>query len=179
MRKHTHANDNQPRPAAFDAMLVEYRAGLSHLAHKLGYSGEARSDLVTDTIVYCLRNWRNYRPGQSAWSYLYWTMRSVASNKKDLLKHRVVLVEDPDDRLASSMSCQPNQIDYVELSQVVGKIDGMGGEIILRRVINGEIFEDISKEVGLSRARVQQIEAAERRRLAVACGRGDAVRHAA
>lgn len=174
---HAHNDNTAPtqRPASFDAMLVQYRPGLSRLAFKMGFKGEDREDLVTDTIIHCLKHWRTYRPGDAGWNYLYWVMRGVASNKKTVASHRIRFVDDPDGRLAARLETKPSQEHYVELSQTLAHLSGRGGAVIMRRAMTDDTLTAIGSDMGVSRPRVQQIEARARRRLDVACGRVDGV----
>lgn len=165
---HAH-NDNQ-RPASFDAMLVSYRPGLARLAQRLGYFGEQREDLVTDTIIHCLKHWEKYRAEDSEWNYLYWTMRTVAGNYADRSSSKMQFVSVPIDWF-EQIPMQASQDDYVELSQVLAKLTGGGGDIVLRRAMTGDTYRAMAAELGVTHQRVQQIESKARRKLAVACGR--------
>src|SRR5690242_9233279 len=131
----TPANDNAPtaRPAEFDAMLVAYKPGLESLAYRLGFRGEAREELVLDTIVHCLEHWRAHRPEQGFWKFLQWRMRGVASNKRQ--RRTVQLVHDVDGKAAASLTAQAMQEIHVDLSRALAAMPARGRDIVVRRAI--------------------------------------------
>lgn len=154
----------QTRPASFDAKLMKYRPGLLVLAAKFTTTSEERHDLVTDTIIYCLRNWQSFREDGGFWSWLYWSMRGVVSNKKDAVKARITLVQDSDGVLAARRGVAPTQLDYVDLCQTLRKMNTRAGGVVMRRAM-GDTLPEIGSDIGVTAERVRQIEEKERKRL--------------
>lgn len=131
------------RPASFDAAVMAYYPGLRNLARRYK-SAAYRDDLVTDTIMRALENWRNFRPDGNMWRWLAWTMRGIVSNQAvgaSMQKRQGVLVSI--DNVA--LSTEPNQEHYTDLAAATDKLTGRGGDILLRRAMGGTL-----KEVGAS-----------------------------
>lgn len=178
---HAH-NDNtpapsSPRPAEFDAMLMQYRPGLSSLAYRLGFRGEEREDLVTDTIIHCLKNWQDYR-GAAPWEYLRWQMLNICkSYRRERERRQRMFVTRNDTPLTGTPATQEHVAD---LGLIARRLNGRGG-VILARVSVGETFTEVGKSMGISRQRAQQLEREARQRLLVGMGAEQAPeqRHAA
>lgn len=155
------------RPASFDAKLMQYRPGLLKLAGKFTKTREERNDLVTDTIIYCLRNWQSFREDGGFWNWLYWSMRGVVGNKKEGVKARITLVQDSDGVFAATRGIAPSQLDYVELCQTLRKMNTRAGGVVMRRAM-GDTLPEIGSDIGVTAERVRQIEEKERNRLRAA-----------
>jgi DNA-directed RNA polymerase specialized sigma24 family protein len=84
------------RPRWVDAKIMSYLPGLRKAAHRY-YPREpkAAEDLVTDTIMHCLKNWQGYRDeeGGGFFGWISWAMRSQYSNKKKAA-HRTLPIMD-------------------------------------------------------------------------------------
>jgi RNA polymerase sigma factor (sigma-70 family) len=152
------------RPASFDAKLMKYQPGLLKLAGKFTTTSEERHDLVTDTIIYCLRNWQSFREDGGFWNWLYWSMRGVVGNKKEGVKARITLVQDSDGVFAATRGIAPSQLDYVELCQTMRSMSARGGGVVVRRAM-GDTLPEIGAAIGVTAERVRQIENKERGRL--------------
>jgi RNA polymerase sigma factor (sigma-70 family) len=169
---HAH-NDNTPtpssiaatRPAAFDAMLMQYRPGLSSLAYRLGFRGEEREDLVTDTIIHCLKNWQDYR-GAAPWEYLRWQMLNICKSYRTQEQRKRMFVTRNDIPMTGTPATQEQSTD---LSLIARRLNGRGGAI-LARVAVGETFTEVGKSMGISRQRAQQLEREARQRLVAGMG---------
>ncbi|MBX4941143.1 sigma-70 family RNA polymerase sigma factor [Rhizobium binae] len=155
------ANDN--RPAEFDARVMAYVPGLRRLAGRR-VPREYRDDLVTDTIIYALAHWKNFREDGGMWNWLEWSMRGIlknaatkAANRKKNLKF-VPLDENMD------LVTPANQLDYADLSKALDGMTGRGGKIVVRRAM-GDSLAEIGKNMGLTSERVRQLEAREMKRL--------------
>lgn len=157
-------NSHSERPASFDARIMEYQPGLRKLASKFTATREERDDLVTDTIIYCLRNWQSFREDGGFWNWLYWSMRGVVSNKRDAVKARITLVQDSDGVFASRRGTAPSQLEYVELCQTLKRLNTRAGGVVVRRAM-GETLPEIGADIGVTAERVRQIEEKERKRL--------------
>ncbi|MBB5664772.1 RNA polymerase sigma factor (sigma-70 family) [Rhizobium leguminosarum] len=159
--QYTAANDNpEGRPPEFDARIMQYKRGLEALARKLTRNAEEREDLVTDTIIYCLRNWRGYREDGGFYNWMYWSMRGVLSLRRDATRRRLAIVDDPEGRLMAMRGTLPTQMDHVELTQTLAAMSERGGDVVIRRAM-GETLPVIAADLGVTAERVRQIEEKE------------------
>lgn len=166
----TPANNNAPRPAAFDAAVMAYMPGLQKLARRYTKTQEQRDDLVSDTVIYALDKWRNFRPiddGMAGmWMWLSWQMRAVVSNARSAAvnrrKHMTFVSMDD---VVTMPSTPAGQEDSADLSVILGQINGLKhGDVLMRRAM-GDKLGDIAKERGLSVERIRQFEVGARRQL--------------
>lgn len=155
------------RPAEFDARVMQYLPGLKKLARKFTRSTEDRDDLVTDTVLFALRNWQSFREDGGFWLWLSWNMRGIASErtrKSQSPKHCGKHVPfDPDDPiLQARLSTAPVQDVGLHLEQAVRLVADIRHGDVLLRVANGETLASIAAERGLSKQRLSQMLAAAR-----------------
>ena len=157
----SHAHD---RPAEFDSRLLEYRPGMCKLARKLTArhnrryrTKEALDDLVTDTVIYCLDNWRNYREDGGWWNWIYWAMRGVLKAQMD--RHNVRrCVEPVDNELQYEMAVTPaTQMDYAELSETLRNLSGGRDSEALLRLAMGDTLAEVGADMGVSTERVAAV----------------------
>jgi len=147
------------RPPSFDAAVTAHIPNLKWLAGKLGFRGDARKELVHDTIVYALSHWQNFREDGCMQNWLFWQMRGCVTNTAR--RKRVTLVHGVD---VANRATPPRQEDYVALSATLAKLSGRGGEFLLRAA-EGDSLLEIANDNGISRERVRQIVERERVRL--------------
>ena len=69
----TPANDNNPRPAAFDAAVLRWLPFLHRMARE--FAPAAPEDLVQETIATALHRWAGYNPETSLPTWLVFQMR--------------------------------------------------------------------------------------------------------
>lgn len=166
---HTPANDNTQRPAEFDARLMAYYPGMRKLAAKY-VPRQYREDLVTDTIMYCLSHWQSFREDGGFWAWIKWCMRGVVSNQAQAAVARKGLALVNDDFAYAAAATPAAQERYAELSAVLGQLSGTrNGRVVLRRAMGDQLLE-IANDIGVTKARVDQIQKAERARLRKAVG---------
>ena len=171
----SHAHD---RPAEFDARLLSYKPGMHNLARKLTArhharfkTPEARADLVTDTIAYCLDNWCNYREDGGWWNWIYWAMRGVLKADMDRTNIRRG-IEPVHNELRYEQAATPaTQHDYTELSDVLSRLTGGRDSEALLRTAMGDQLHEIGADMGISRERVRQLVERERAVLRKRTGR--------
>lgn len=169
-------SDPSQRPAWVDEKIMSYRPGLGKLASAFHKGDrEKANDLVTDTIINCLDNWKNFRVEDGGFfGWLSWTMRSVYGNAKK--KKRVHLVSsgvggsataDGDDDAFERVAVQePSQEHFAILSDIMHQLKD---EPYLSDLID-IAFEMTNQEVAdkhgdVSKQGVQQRVASIRRRL--------------
>ncbi|MDI6028313.1 sigma-70 family RNA polymerase sigma factor [Corticibacterium sp. UT-5YL-CI-8] len=172
------ANDNTPRPAAFDAAVMAYMPGLTRLARRYTKTTEQRDDLVNDTVMYALERWKNFRgdPSESRggfWAWLTWQMRGLvksASVKAAFRRRTITFVSM--EAVVTTPSTPASQEENADLSVVFRCAAGVKhGDVLIRRAM-GEHLQVIADERGLSRERVRQIETEAREQVVDAIGWG-------
>lgn len=150
------------RPASFDKAVMAFYPGLRNLARRYK-SGAHYEDLVTDTIMRALENWRSYRAEGNMWRWLTWLMRGVVSNsavtaKMQKRSGKMVPIDDV------TLATEPRQEHYADVSAAVSRLHGRDGDVLLRRAM-GEPLKDVCESHGISSERGRQLEARARRRL--------------
>ncbi len=149
------------RPAEFDARVMAYLPGLRRLAAKY-VPRPYREDLVTDTIMYALERWQNYREDGGMWNWLSWNMRGIATNaakKAASQKNRAIFV--PLTHQDSAVA--PAQEGYVQLSEALRLVSAhRHGTVLLRRAM-GDGLKEIAVDRGTSVEWVRQMEVAARK----------------
>lgn len=167
-------NNNTQRPAEFDEAVMQWLPLLHKMARRLERHAQDREDLVNETVATALRRWAGYRDGGNMAGWLVFQMRSIqndARRKKRIATvsystARDVKFDDDGNRdapktLIDRRGEAPRQDNIVELSQVLGAMDGRGGEVLRRRAA-GERLEEIGTDMGITRERVRQLEVAAR-----------------
>ncbi|MFC0245797.1 sigma-70 family RNA polymerase sigma factor [Falsochrobactrum ovis] len=155
------ANDNHRRPASFDALLLQWTPFLHKLSLNFEHDAQDREDLVNETITVALHRWGNYRTDASFPGWLSFQMRSCVSARmrKQHADVRWIARVNPE----WNSTAQPNQDDVVELSQVIGMLNPGRDRDVFLRVIDGESGQVLADEYGISRERVRQIVARQRK----------------
>jgi RNA polymerase sigma factor (sigma-70 family) len=161
------------RPTTFDAAVMAYKPGLHKLAKRFRHSKEDQADLVTDTIIYALGAWRNFRAdpyerNNGMWSWLTFCMRGIVSNeakKAEVRKGMRFVALTP--AAETDRHTPPSQEHHVELLDTVNRCRIKGGNVVLRRAM-GDTLADIGRRRGVSTTRVDQIASKARAKLKVA-----------
>lgn len=146
------------RPAEFDARVMAYLPGLKKLALKYVPKKYA-DDLVTDTIIYALGKWRNYREdGGGFWNWLAWGMRGIVKNQATTARAQrhgagmVVPLADHD------AAVDARQDDALHARDVLKRMSRTReGRIMIRRGL-GDQLDEIGKRRGIGKERVRQLE---------------------
>lgn len=155
------ASISNNRPAAFDARVIAYLPGLRSLAAKM-VPRAYREDLVTDTVMFALERWQNYREDGGMWNWLAWNMRGIVTNgakKAANEKKRAVFVQIDD---YMNLSVPGSQAGYTELSDTLRNVaTHRHGSVLLRRAM-GDGLKEIADERGTSVEWVRQMEVSAR-----------------
>lgn len=155
------------RPAEFDARLMAYLPGLRKLAAKM-VPRQYREDLVTDTIMFALERWENFREDGGMWGWLSWNMRGIVTNsaKKAANERKTAVFIPIEDHM--NLSVAGEQEGYVDLSDALRRAAShRHGPVLLRRAM-GDSLKEIAAERGVSIERVRQQEEAARASLRAA-----------
>ncbi len=154
----TPANDNSPRPAEYDAMVVAYRPFIRRYGSRLGVEKGDMDEFVQDVMVVAFERYHHYRPDHYAFTtWLSMLVRNTVDrrNRYGRAKKRYGFTVDVD---KVSISTQPNQEEAADLSIALAAMpSGREKTVLLRRAV-GEELSEISVDYGISRERVRQIE---------------------
>lgn len=155
------ANDNNQRPASFDVLLMQWMPFLHKLSQSFERHAQDREDLVNETVTVALHRWSNYRPDASFPGWLSFQMRSCVSVR--VRKQHADLRWGARINPEWNSAAQPNQDEIVELSQVIGMLRPGRDRDVFLRVVDGESGQAVADEYGISRERVRQIVARQRK----------------
>lgn len=157
-----------PRPAWFDARLMDYMPLVKKVATACGRTTAEREDLVSETVVYALEHWAKFRQDGSFSAWITLVVRSIASNgaKTRACHHRLMPLTSNDNAMVA-VTAPASQIDYVELSQTLDGMQSRAGAALLKRAM-GYTLDEIGAGIGTQRERARQITENERKRLRAA-----------
>ena len=149
----TPANDNQQRPASFDAAVLEWRPLLRKLAARFEPKRQDREDLVQETIMTALHRWASYRPEAKLSTWLMFQMRAVVQARQR--KPQVDTVGT--DEIQDTVTVPATQAALVPARRALAQLGDTRGERALVRLAAGETGQEIADTMGISRERVRQI----------------------
>ena len=152
------------RPAEFDAKVMSHLTALQRLAARLKPYAH-REDLVTDTIMYALAKWENFRADGDMWNWLAYGMRGIASNEAktaSALKRQASLVSIDDH---TNLSTPPNQFDSACLGQIARRLRKTREGRALYRYALGDRLHEIAAVRKISTERARQLVVAGRAKL--------------
>lgn len=176
-------NDNAPRPAEFDRMLVAYRPFIRKVIRARARR-EDWEDLEQEAFEDACRRWSTFRGEDYSFAtWLAFVARGVVQAHKRYkaaqMRAGAEWSMDTDRTSATGEdyvggswlpSAPATQADYVELSAVLGHLATTKNGSVLVRHAMGEERADIANERGVTRQRVEQILRQERNRLRKAMG---------
>lgn len=154
-------NDNNQRPAAFDAHVMAYLPALKKLARKITSTEDDREELLQDTLEHAFSSWRNYRPDGSMHKWLTLSMRSLAQrNRRRAATSSHGALGDWDKPVAA------NQEDIAYANGIIRTLTRTReGRMLVWRG-RGDTLGEIGKRRGIGTTRVQQLVDKARARLA-------------
>lgn len=144
----TPTNDN--RPAAFDAALLGWRPLLSKVAAKL-VPHDQREELVQDTLVYGMQNWRTYNNRYSLGGWLVFKMRGIASNMR-----RVKKLRQADAAMLDRVPVAQQQEDITYANQVLEAIP-VDRRAVMHKIAAGCHNREAGASIGVGAERARQI----------------------
>lgn len=148
------ANDNNPRPATFDAAVLQWLPFLHRMARE--FAPAAPEDLVQETIATALHRWAGYNPETSFPAWLVFQMRERCRDMRR--KGRPLLTVLPESTPAA-------QEDYVIARQALESVPVRYSKTIAMAAA-GFNQHEIAAVEGVSHQAIQQRVAKVRRGLA-------------
>lgn len=170
------ANDNTPRPAEFDARVLQWMPFLHKLAYRFERNAQDREDLINETVEVALRRWASYRYEGSFSAWLSFQMRErVADIRRRSRRHIAEPLEhitettnldgEPYAARSTHATEDANHDNIVELDQVRAALKPGRVADMVMRIAAGEEYSAVAARYGVSRQRAHQIVTAERTRL--------------
>ena len=159
------ANDNHPRPDGFDAALERQMPVLRRYALRLTRDEDRAEDLIQDALANILQRAHKCRMKTfKTWANLtlFGTFTKGAKLRRAQKRTADVVSMSAFDELPNGM--QATQQESAELAEVVGKLEGREGVMVMRAAM-GETLEDIGHDYGIGKERVRQLIERERKRL--------------
>lgn len=179
----TPTNDNTPRPDWYDKLLVDYLPFARKCANRMRGNDDA-DEIVQDFYVDACNRWavydrENYKFGTWVWqltrnavfnrrAYRRAKMRTGSEWSFD--KKMPSKFEGGDDYSQDWLCTPATQLEYAELSSVLGQLSGTRDSQALIRLAMGDELQDVAVDFGVSRERVRQLAERERERLRKAVG---------
>lgn len=154
------------RPAAYDKEVVNHLPLMRKIANR--YYQEATEEFVQELCAELMLRWQGH---SSDYKFATWVWTNALNVRSRLIASRKALK-----RCAPMVSidgivepsCQPNQENIVELSQVVRSMSGTRDSDVLVRHAMGEDLAEIGRDYGFGRERARQLVERERKRLRAA-----------
>lgn len=159
------ANDNHPRPDGFDAALERQMPVLRRYALRLTRDEDRAEDLNQDALANILQRANKCRMETfKTWANLtlFGTFTKGAKLRRAQKRTADVVSMTAFDELPNGM--QATQHESAELAEVVGKLEGREGVMVMRAAM-GETLEEIGRDYGIGKERVRQLIERERKRL--------------
>lgn len=157
MKKTPAMNEAESRPEWFDEKLLSYMPAIKKLARK--YYPSDPEEVAQEAAAWLLKNWRSYRVDGGFYGWIYWHVRYIAKTKREYNERRSGIRVPLDEELTRALAVEPTQDGYVTLSQVFDYANETSdGRIVLRRAM-GEGLGEIGADYGITRQRIQQLEA--------------------
>lgn len=155
------ANDN--RPAAYDREVVNHIPLMRKIAARYGASD--REEFVQELCTELFLRWQGR---DESYTFATWVWTNALN-----VRSRLAMARKAKKRCAPTVpfdairdrSCQPNQEDVVELSQVIRRLSGTRDSEILVRHVMGDDLAAIGRDYGVGRERARQLAERERSRL--------------
>lgn len=143
----TPANDNTPRPASFDQLLLQYDGFIR--AKCRAYPDP--DDLYQAVMLRALSRWATYRPQGKFASWIGYQIRSAFSEPQRRAKRG-----EKYPYFASARTTEPNQELATDISMSMALLDRTEREVISLLAVGFDGAE-VGKIKGISRQRVFQI----------------------
>lgn len=181
----THANDNTPRPDWYDKLLVDYLPFARKCANKMRGDDDA-DEIVQDFYVDACNRWAAYdRENYKFGTWVWQLVRNAVHNRRAYRRAKMrtgrewSINTDKTEggqgggdffRKSWMPQTEATQLEYAELSSVLGRLSGTRDSQALVRLAMGDELQDVAVDFGISRERVRQLAERERARLRKAVG---------
>lgn len=147
-------------PDSFKAEMMACGAGLRAFAISLSGNGDRALDLVQETYLRALANWKSFVPGSNMQAWLYTILRNLF--RSDYRKRRRE-VEDAEGNYAKTLKTQPNQsahLDFEDFRKALEKIPQDQREALILVGASGFSYDDAAAicncAVGTIKSRVNR-----------------------
>lgn len=154
----TPTNDNNSRPASFDAAVLQWIPLLRKLAARFESREQDREDLVQETIATALHRWASFKPDGKMSGWLMYQMRERCQAARARNKYANAVSLD-DDTTATPQT----QEGTIVARQALEALNDNRAENALVRLAMGDTLEEVGATIGLSGERVRQITTTARR----------------
>src|SRR5215470_16791421 len=107
MVKHAPPRDNPDAWAAFEGEVLPHADRLFRLAMWLERNRADAEDVVQETMIQALRSFHRFEIGTNCRAWLMTILQRIVSSRRRA-KGRSIVVDDPDDRIASTVPFVPS-----------------------------------------------------------------------
>lgn len=151
---------NTNRPAEYDRQVIAYTPYVRRMAYwwcsRHPANGDP-ADFVQDVMTEAFHRYPLYNTQFTFGVWMRFICRVIMDRrKKKSMTYEARARHVPDDG-AMAIGVPANQQECAELSQVLARLTGRGGEIIVRCAMGDELGE-IGADLGISKERVRQLK---------------------
>lgn len=151
---------NTNRPTEYDRQVIAYTPYVRRMAYKWCSRHPANgdpADFVQDVMTEAFHRYPLYDAKYTFGVWMRFICRVIMDRrKKKSMTYEARARRVPDDG-AMAIGVPANQQECAELSQVLARLTGRGGEIIVRCAMGDELGE-IGADMGISKERVRQLK---------------------
>lgn len=151
---------NTNRPAEYDRQVLAYMPYVRRMAYRWCRIHPANgdpADFVQDVMTEAFHRYPLYDAKYTFGVWMRFICRIIVDRrKKKLMTYEARARHVPDDG-AMAIGVPANQQECAELSQILARLTGRGGEIIVRCAMGDELGE-IGADMGISKERVRQLK---------------------
>ncbi len=158
--------------AAFEAEALPHADRLFRLAMWWERDRREAEDLVQDTLVQALKSFHRFTPGTNCRAWLVTILQHLRSNRRRA-RHRDLIVEDPNDRIADTVPFVPAVPQHITDEDMLAALRGIPEpyqDIILLCDVEDlsykEIAQALAVPMGTVMSRLHRGRAALRKALA-------------
>lgn len=151
---------NTNRPTEYDRQVLAYTPYVRRMAYwwcsRHPANGDP-ADFVQDVMTEAFHRYPLYDAKYTFGVWMRFICRIIVDRRKKKLMTYEARSRHVSDDCAASISVPANQQECAELSQVLARLTGRGGEIIVRCAMGDELGE-IGADLGISKERVRQLK---------------------
>lgn len=141
MSEESHVHRESASWSTFEEEVLPHADRLFRLAMWLERNRADAEDAVQETMVQAMRSFHRYQPGTNCRAWLITILQRIVSNRRRA-RGRSILVSDPDDRIAETVSFVPPVPQELTDELVLGSLRGL--PLVFQEVILLCDVEDLS-----------------------------------